>query len=282
MALVGAVVPSLTVAPMPVQAESRARLVCNGTFPGGCPQGPHSSTIQAAVNAANPGDSILVWPGVYHEKGNATTGVMITKPGLHLRGLDRNLVVVDGSNGDSAVPCPNDPALQDFTARNGIEVFKTSGASVENLTVCDYLSDTDSNNGNQIWFNGGDGTGKIGMGAWTGSYLTATSMHYQSPTAPMAQYGIFVSNANGPGSLTFSYASNMGDADFYVGGCTDCNAVLENVHAQNGSVGYSGSNSSGHLIIQNSEWDHNISGILYGRLAKLDLRVEARSRGCLR
>jgi hypothetical protein len=262
MALVGAALPSATVAPMPVQAEATVRLVCNGTFPGGCPQGPHSSTtIQAAVNAANPGDWILVWPGVYHEKSNATAGVLITTPGLHLRGLDRNLVVVDGSNGDSTAPCPNDPALQDFTARNGIEVFETSGVSVENLTVCDYLSDTDGINGNQIWFNGGDGTGKIGIGAWTGSHLTATSMYYQSPTAPMAQYGIFVSNANGPGSLTFSYASNMGDADFYVGACPDCNSVLDHLHAQNGSLGYSGTNSGGHLIIQNSEWDHNKTGI---------------------
>ena len=108
MALVGTVLPSATVAPIPVEVEPTVRLVCNGTFPGGCPQGSHSSTIQAAVNAAKPDDWILVWPGVCHEKGNATTGVMITKPGLHLRGLDRNLVVVDGSL--TEIPRRADPA----------------------------------------------------------------------------------------------------------------------------------------------------------------------------
>jgi hypothetical protein len=130
------------------------------------PPPPSSTTIQTAINAADPGDWILE-PGVYHEKSNATAGVMITAPGLHLRGLDRNLVVVDGFNGDSTAPCLNDPALQDFTARNGIEVTGTSGVSVENMTVCEYLSDADGSIGNQIWFNGGDRTGKIGRGAWS-------------------------------------------------------------------------------------------------------------------
>ncbi|TMA60633.1 MAG: hypothetical protein E6J75_00885, partial [Deltaproteobacteria bacterium] len=60
---------------------------------------------------------MLVWPGVYHEKGSDQAGVLITTPGVHLRGMDRNLVVVDGSNGTAAAPCPADPALQDLTPR---------------------------------------------------------------------------------------------------------------------------------------------------------------------
>src|SRR5215470_13689956 len=159
--------PVVTFAPGASEADNaNVLLVCNGTFPTGCPSGPHFSTIQAAVNRASPGDWILVWPGVYHEKGSTSAGVMITTPGIHLRGLDRNLVVVDGSNGTVANPCPSDPARQDFTPRNGIEVFEASGVSVENLTTCDYLSDTAGNNGNEIWFNGGAGSGKIGMHAW--------------------------------------------------------------------------------------------------------------------
>jgi len=263
--------PVAAMAPAPGEAVSNSvLLVCDGSFPGGCPSGPHFSTIQAAVNHANPGDWILVWPGVYHEKGSASAGVLITTPGIHLRGLDRNLVVVDGSNGTTTNPCPSDPALQDLTPRNGIEVFGASGVSVENLTACNYLSDSDGNNGNEIWFNGGAGSGKIGIGAWSGSYLTATSMFYQSPTSPMAQYGIFISNANGPGSLSFSYASNMGDSDFYVGACPDCNAILDHLHAQNSSLGYSGTNSGGRLIIQNSEWDHNKTGIVPNSLNDSD------------
>lgn len=205
---------------------------------------------------------MLVWPGVYHEKGSDTVGVLITTAGVHLRGMDRNLVIVDGSKESTAPACPSDPALQDFTPRSGIEVFKADGTSVENLTVCDYLSSAQGEEGNEIWWNGGDGSGAIGMGTYLGGYLTATSMFYAGPNAPMAQYGIFVSNAAGPGRITNSYASNMGDAAFYVGACPDCNAVLGHVHAQNSALGYSGTNSGGHLRIEDSEWDLNKTGIV--------------------
>src|SRR5437879_9295000 len=100
------------------------------------------------------------------------------------------------------------------------------------------------------------------MGSYSGSYLTATSMFYAGPSEPMAQYGIFASNAGGPGSITNSYASNMGDAAFYVGACPDCNAVLSHVHAQNSALAYSGTNSGGHLRIEDSEWDLNKTGII--------------------
>jgi len=54
----------------------------------------------------------------------------------------------------------------------------------------------------------------------------------------------------------------MADSDFYVGACPDCNATLSHVRAQNSSLGYSGTNAGGHLIIEDSEWDCNKVGIL--------------------
>ena len=54
--------------------------------------GPYTS-IQAAVNAASPLDWILVGPGDYYETGSSNparaAGVLITKPNIHLRGMDR-------------------------------------------------------------------------------------------------------------------------------------------------------------------------------------------------
>src|SRR5258708_36051265 len=54
--------------------------------------------IQDAVDAASPGDWILIAPGVYHEKGRDGDGVLVAKPDLHLLGLDRNRGILHGSN----------------------------------------------------------------------------------------------------------------------------------------------------------------------------------------
>lgn len=233
------------------------------------------SSIQAAVDAARPGDWILVGPGDYHEKGSNDpehpAGVLVTTPGIHLRGMDRNHVVVDGTNPNTLGVCSPDPAVQDFgprdehgepVGRNGIEVLKADGVSIENLTVCNFLSSAHGDNGNEIWWNGGDASGTIGLHALFGQYLTASSTYYKDDASPMGKYGIFTSNESGPGTIAHTYASNMGDSAYYIGACADCNMDLTDAHAENSALGYSGTNAGGHLIIENSVWDDNKAGIV--------------------
>jgi hypothetical protein len=244
-------------------------LVCNGSTVR-CPAlprsaGPYYRTVQGAVDAARPGDWILIYPGVYHEKSSRwpTAGVWIQKPGLHIRGLDRNRVIIDGSKGTAARPCPSGAAQQDFTPRDGIVVWKASGVTIQNLTVCDYLAGP-SGHGDEIWWNGGDGTGTIGLGSYSGSYLTATSEYApaQLNSPQLAQYGIFVSNSSGPGLITNSYASNMADAAYYVGACRRvCDTTLANDTGVNSALGYSGTNSGGQLVIRNSVFRLNRAGL---------------------
>jgi hypothetical protein len=252
--------------------KPRVLLVCNGsTAP--CPAPSvlttgrlYYTTVQAAVDAARPGDWILIYPGVYHEKSKQwpTAGVWIDKPDLHIRGLNRNTVIIDGSNGTAAHPCPSAAAQQDLTPRDGIVVWKASGVTIQNLTVCDYLAGPGGEHGNEIWWNGGDGSGKIGLGSFYGSYLTATSeygpknVHSQH----LAQYGLFVSNSRGPGVITHSYASNMADAAYYVGACRRvCNTTLSYDVGVNSALGYSGTNSGGRLVIRNSVFAFNHTGL---------------------
>ena len=100
------------------------------------------------------------------------------------------------------------------------------------------------------------------MGPFSGDFLSATSTFYGGSDAPAGTYGIFTSNSEGPGVIDHSYASNMNDAGYYIGACPDCNQVLNHAHAEGSALGYSGTNSGGHLLIENSEWDLNNTGIV--------------------
>src|SRR4051812_24988220 len=200
-------------------------------------------TIQSAVDAAHSGDWILIAPGDYKER------VQVRKAGLHLRGMSRSGVIVDGTkSGPACSSKAKDQVFNRGDKGNGIEVFKANGVWIDNLTACNFLGE-----GNQIWWNGGDGSGKIGMTSWYGSYLTATTTYFNAKK-PQATYGIFASNAKGPGKLTNSYGANMNDAAFYVGACHPCKTVLDRVHGEFNTLGYSGTNSSG-VTIQNSEFN---------------------------
>jgi hypothetical protein len=256
-----------------VPASAAPTVLLVGTF-NGIP-GAFSS-IQAAVNAAQPGSWILVGPGDYHEnadKSGAQLGsdspaaVLDNVPGTHIRGMNRNTVILDGTRPGSPA-CSANPADQDFgpldtsghaRGRNGVET-NVSGVSYENFTACNFLAgSTDS--GNEIWWNGGDDGGHIGLHSYHGAYITATSTFYNGPDTA-ASYGIFVSNSNGPGVIDQSYASNFSDSGYYIGACPDCNATINHAWSEYNALGYSGTNSGGHLVIENSQWDNNKTGLV--------------------
>lgn len=255
---------------LPARAATAPRVLLVGSYHGIPGRYP---TIRAAVAAARPGDWILVGPGDYKAApyGGATAGsggtpapagVFITTSGIHLRGMNRNTVIIDGTRPGSPA-CSPAKAGQRVTASgaNGVEVYRVSGTWVENLTVCNYLTNRSGAGGNEVWWNGGQGTGKTGMGSYWGDYLTATSTYSDGISPPYADYGIYAGNATGPGYIEHTYASNQGDSAYYIGACPECRAVLSDAHAERSALGFSGTNSGGHLIIEDSVFDHNKSGL---------------------
>ena len=111
--------------------------------------------------------------------------MLITKRGIRLRGMNRNKVIVDGTRPGSRV-CSRrasdqnlgPPGAKGPLGLNGIMVFAANSVSVQNLTACNFLSGN-GEAGNEIWWNGNDGTGKIGGWGYNGSYLTATSTYFK-------------------------------------------------------------------------------------------------------
>jgi plastocyanin len=74
------------------------------------------STIQAAVDAADPGDLVLVDRGVYREE------VTVTTPSLTIRGVDRNETIIDGEfvRGNGIAVLADGVAIENLTARNAV------------------------------------------------------------------------------------------------------------------------------------------------------------------
>ncbi len=249
-----------------VASIAGARVLRVGTYRG--VRGQYR-TIQAAVNAARPGDWILVAPGDYKTtssseppgRNNTPAAVLITKRGIHLRGMNRNTVIVDGTKPGSRV-CSRRTSDQNLgpsgLGLNGVMVWKANNVWVQNLTSCNFLGGS-GHAGNEIWWNGGDGSGRIGGWGYNGSYLTATSTFFGNEKTA-ATYGIFSSNWNG-GLWNHTYASNFNDSGYYIGACQQqCNQVMNDAWGEFSALGYSGSNSGGTLVVKNSQFDNNEDG----------------------
>ncbi len=179
-------------------------------------------TIQAAVDAAVPGDLVLVGEGTYNEAVDVASTAGAPKENIVIRGVDRNKVILDG----------------EFELQNGIRVLGTDGVAIENMTAQNYTK-----NG-FFWTTDIEG--------YRGSYLTATRN---------GDYGIYAFGAR-DGILEHSYGAGSPDAGVYIGQCYPCNALIDDFTSEYNGLGYSGTNSGGDLYIINSTFRFNRAGVV--------------------
>jgi len=87
-------------------------------------------TIQEAINVANPGDTVYVRSGMYYEQ------VIINKPDLTLAGEDRDITVINGSEGDAVSLKADNAKIRGFTIQEG-----DSGIQISPWTRGHIISD---------------------------------------------------------------------------------------------------------------------------------------------
>jgi hypothetical protein len=181
-------------------------------------------TIQAAVDAANPGDLIRIAPGTYHEQ-------VVVPPEKHdivIRGADRNRVVLDGNEG---------------RRYEGIAVH-ANGVAVENLTVRGFGS-------NGVLFTPARDA-KPPLKSWRVSYVTATNN---------GLHGIDALDARG-GTIDHVWASGHAEAGMRVGRCHPCDLLVTDSVAERDMVGFEGVNAAGNIVVVRSLFRDNRVGVL--------------------
>ena len=186
-----------------------------------------TGTIQEAMNAANPGDTIVVPPGLYHES------VLVDKDDITIRGS--RAAVIDASGFENGIrvgtgeitidPSTGFPVCPPFSVRN----FTIDGLTIENAEE------------NGILLVGADGFRIAG-----GEYRSN------------AEYGPFALCSRN-GLIDFNHAEGSDDAVIYVG---NSNAVtVSNNHAAKSTIGIEIENST-NCIVRDNRTIGNTVGIL--------------------
>lgn len=114
---------------------------------------------------------------------------------------------------------------------------EADGVTLENMTARNFA-------GNAFYWENVDG--------YAGRYLTAHNV---------GEYGLYAVGSR-DGVLEHSHASGAGRAAYYIGECFPCDTVLTGLTARYSELGYSGTNAGGNLVIKDSLWELNGSGIL--------------------
>ncbi len=159
---------------------------------------------------------------VHVRAGTYVENVDVTTPEITLTGDGPSATVLDGEDADPG---------------HGVYVNGADDVTVEDLTVQNY---------------------EDGFGVY---YTSVTGFHVENVHAlDNGDYGIYAYESS-EGTFQDSTSKGHGDGGFYIGSTLECNCLIDNVHAEDNLVGYSGTSAS-HITIQDSTFTGNAAGVV--------------------
>jgi nitrous oxidase accessory protein NosD len=218
---------------------------------GGCvalpdAQAPHTvtvptdaATIGEAVHLVAEGGMVLIKPGTYREQ------VVVDRPNITIRGLDRNETVIDGEG------------------RRPYGIVATAdGVTIQNLTVHSttfygiLVTGMHAADGSPT-AHGGDGYTTLDPEKFPPlqRFLVDHVTAYNN-----GLYGIYAFDAQ-HGVIRDSYASGSADSGFYVGQCRECDILVQGNVAERNAVGFENANASDSVTLVSNRFSGNRIGM---------------------
>jgi parallel beta-helix repeat protein len=212
----------------------------NTLYVGGSGEGNYS-TIQSAIDAANPGDTIFVYNGTYYENVN------INKDSISLIGEDKKNTIIDGGGIGDVISIINDGInISEFTIRNsGSNYYPYYDSGIDIRSNYNSVINNNISNNNQLGiFLNYSNNNNISNNTIKNNYERAIYIYYSN-------YNI-VSRNN---------LCNISSSSISLGNSN--HNIISNNFINNSNYGIAGGNNYNNLIIDNMIENCNDDGIAF-------------------